>query len=348
MRAMTSILRAATRSPDEPLSILTACTHERYLSNLCNTSHNFYALCGSGKENDPIKDWNETYAERPKNFHLIYRSGKSWDIPWNVHFDLVLSQHKFGQFQTLAPISNYLQVPLLSLEHTLPHPSWPETHLQNIKKMSGHSNVFISDFSREKWGWAPDEAIVVRHGVDTDRFRPASHDGYRGNVLTVVNDWRSAQRRWCCGYDFWAEVDSGQNFPHVHLGFSDDGWSQPAKGVDDLVRHYQECAVFVDTANASPIPSVVLESMACGCIVVSRGNAMVPEVIQDGVNGFIRDTPDGMRSLLKEILGNPGGYSEIRRNARKTILERYSLGRFAADWDRVLRECADKPWVGPV
>lgn len=345
MRAITSILRAATRSRDEPLNILCACTHERLESNLCKANCNFYALCGSGEANDPIKTWDDTYAKRPPNYNLIYRNGKSWDIPWHVQFDLVLSQHKFGQFQTLAPIANYLQVPLLSLEHTLPHPSWPESHLANIKKMRGHSNVFISDFSLNKWGWSADEALVVRHGVDTDVFKPGPST-CNGKILTVVNDWRSEQRKWCCGYDFW--VEAGQNFPHIHLGSSRDGWSKPANGVEDLVQNYRDCAVFVDTANASPIPSVVLEALACGCIVVSRGNAMVPEVIQDGVNGFIRDDPKAMRSLLSDILKNPGGYDGIRANARKTILERYSLQRFVSDWDLALRTCADMAWACPV
>lgn len=345
MQAMTSILRAATRGQDEPLNILSACTHERHGSNLAKTYDNFWLLSGSGQKDDPIKNWNSTYAKLPENCHLIFRKNGQWHLPKDVKFDLVVSQHKFGQFQTLAPISNYLQIPLLSLEHTLPHPSWPESHLLNIKKMSGHSNVFISEFSRQKWLYAADEASVVRHGVDTEVFSPGP-EKCTGNVLTVVNDWRSNNRRWCCGYDFWVEVNNG--FPHIHLGWSEDGWSQPAKDVNDLVRHYRECAVFVDTANASPIPSVVMEAMSCQALVVSRGNAMVPEVIQDGVNGFIREDAASMRSLLIDILKNPGGYQTIRENARKTICERYSLQRFISDWSFRFREAADMAWTGPI
>jgi hypothetical protein len=338
---MGGILRAASRKQGEPLNILAMPIHERVQSNLCKTGHQFWAL-----RLPNLKDWNTSFAKVPDNFVLLDRSKSPLEqLPANVEFDLVMSEHKFGAYQVLHQIANRLQVPLLSIEHTLPHPGWAPHVVQDCKRMTAHLNVFISDFSRDAWGYSPQEAVVVHHGVNTDLFSPAtiSKQNY---VLSVVNDASSPERAWCIGFEFWKEMIAG--LPWNHLGTSKDGFSKPADGVADLVKHYRECAVFVDTAQASPIPTVLLEAMSSGAICVSRGNAMVPEVITDGYNGFIRSEPQAMRELVQDILANPSRYDYVKHNARQTILERFSLPRYVADWNRIFASVVEKPWMGPV
>lgn len=334
--ALGSILRAATRKRGQSLNILTSPTHERTESNWCRTAHRFYAWRGP-----QVKDWNRTFAPVPDNYVLLDPAKGINQLPHDIEFDLVVSQNKFGQYQILAPIANALQVPLLTIEHTLCYPDWPPECLQRLKALRGHVNVFISEFSRKAWGWGEDEALVVHHGVDTDVFCPG-HAEPKRHVLSVVNQFREPARLFCCGFPFWQEATRG--LPWHHLGESFDGWSKPAASVAALVQAYRDCAVFVDTAAASPIPTVLLEAMACSCVVVSRGNSMVGEVIQDGVNGFIREDAHQMRELLQDILAHPEKYEHVRERARQTILEKFSLERFVQDWDRVLRQAASTPW----
>jgi glycosyltransferase involved in cell wall biosynthesis len=330
-------MRSAWRG-DGPLNILTCPTHERTETNLAKTGHRFWAVRSS-----EVKDWNTTYAPLPDNYILLDPGKGTKQLPPHVDFDLVLSQNKFGQYQILSKLAHALHLPLLSLEHTLPHPSWPARQLEALRAMRGDVNVFISAFSRGAWGWDEQEALVVHHGVDTKAFSPNDKlVERRRRVLSVVNQFR--QRDWCCGYRFWEEATSG--LPRYHIGESPDGWSQPARSVAELVMRYRECTVFVDTASASPIPTVVLEAMASGCVVVSRGNAMVPEVIEDGVNGFIRRDASSMRSLLERILHRPEDYEPVRQRARQTIIDRFSLSRFVTEWDHVLRYAASIPYLG--
>ncbi len=339
MNPMASILRAASRRPDEPLNVLTFPTHERTEANLAKTGHRFW-----GVRTPQVKDWNTTYAPLPDNYVLLNPAKDDKQLPPEVDFDLVMSQNKAGQFQLASALSRQLHLPILSLEHTLPHPSWGPDALAQLKGMRGHLNVFISEYSRGRWGWSPDEALVVHHGVDVEVFRPNDLVvEKKRHVLSVCND--SRRRAWCCGHDLWEEATTG--LPRHHVGWSHDGWSQPAKSVPDLVRHYREAAVFCDPALESPIPTVVLEAMACGVVVVSYGNAMVSEVIKDGVNGFIRPDARSMRAQLVEVLNNPGAYEGVRKAARETILDRFNLTRFVSDWDRVLRAAASITYEGP-
>lgn len=339
-RAISSILRAATRKPDEPLNVLCTVIHEAYQQNLSRTGHNFWLVPTPHLKTT----WNEAFRPRPENFRWLSLKDDRLQIPSHVRPDLVMAEHKFGAFQMLLPIANGLQIPLLSLEHTLPVPTWPAQVLANRKAMRGHRNVFISEFSRAKWGWTPEEADVVHHGVDTALFCPGPAEAVQAHVLSVANDLNDPPRHFCCGWPFWQEVTRG--LPVRHLGTSKDGFSKPANGPANLAQAYRDCTVFIDTAASSPIPTVVLEALASGCVVLSRGNAMVPEVIQDGVNGFIREDPREFRLLLDDILRRPEAYQHVRAEARRTIEERFSLQAFVRNWGRVLRETADIPWRG--
>ena len=73
--AVRSILRRQQRQ--EPLNILTFCTHERYEQKLCKTGHNFYSI-NYGKE------WDTDYGDIPENYYVIN------EVPSYINFDLIL------------------------------------------------------------------------------------------------------------------------------------------------------------------------------------------------------------------------------------------------------------------
>ena len=63
---INAIIRAATRTKDEPLNILTYMAHERFEPNLALTGHNFYSVITDG-----TRVWNEKYSPIPKNYHIF-------------------------------------------------------------------------------------------------------------------------------------------------------------------------------------------------------------------------------------------------------------------------------------
>lgn len=332
------LLRQATRQDGEPLNILTCPTHERYESGLARTGHRFWAYrCPQ------VKDWDRTYAPVPDNYVLLNPARGDRQIPLEVDFDLVLSQNKFGQFFLLSRFARLWQVPLISLEHTLPVPNWPQRRLDELRRMRGDLNVFIAKYSVGKWGWDPyDPSVrVIHHGVDADRFSP--HDlalERKRQLLSVVNDW--VNRDWACGFRFWQEATRG--LPTMVLGKT-PGLSEPAKDMDDLVRRYRESDIFVNTSLVSPVPSALLEAMSVGCAVVSTNTCMIPEFIQHGENGLLAENPQQMREQCELLLGNPGLCRELGRRARQTILERFSMDVFVRRWNEVFEEAANLRWM---
>ena len=256
---ITNIMRRNTRRADEPLNILTFPTHERYETNLCKTGHNFYAWQMPGV----TKPWVEDYAPVPSNYTILNPHRENRQLPPHIDIDLVLSQHKFGQFQTAVQLAPQIGCPLLSLEHTLPRREWGQDQLVPLAQMKGDTNVFISEHSRKTWGWGEDEALVVHHGIDTEQFAPgviAASD--RDKVaLSVVNDWPN--RDWCCGFRLWQSITKHPNndIP-IRVFGSSPGFSKPA---DDLPGEYRRARVFLNTSLISPIPTALLEAMASAC-----------------------------------------------------------------------------------
>ncbi len=71
----------------------------------------------------------------------------------------------------------------------------------------------------------------------------------------------------------------------------------------------------------------MLEAMAAGCLVVGSSTAPVLEVVRDGENGLLVDffNPEQLSRAVGEAVNNPARFEAIRRNARKTVVERYDL-----------------------
>ncbi len=316
--------------PRKRLNILTAPAHERFQSNWSRLDHNFYLVhCPNGKT------WDERYAKLPDNHTLVKREAGIFVRP-DVEIDLVVSHNKFDNFQTLSPISKQFRIPLISIEHTAPVPNWPPQQIAAMRdKMRGDYNVFITDWSREQWGWKKDECDVIYHGVDSEVFKPVPAEK-KNYILTTVNEYSRQVRHWCCGFPMFQEIVKN-DLPWKNLG-NDPGFSEPAKDINDLVYHHSEAAVFLNTASFSPIPMSVLEAMSCGGCVVSLASCEVPNIITHGENGFLGTNAEELRKLCVDLLNQPELRYKVGQNARKTIQERFSLSKSISNWDSLFRK----------
>jgi glycosyltransferase involved in cell wall biosynthesis len=83
-----------------------------------------------------------------------------------------------------------------------------------------------------------------------------------------------------------------------------------------------------------PFGLVTIEAMACGTPVIAWRRGSVPEIIEDGINGFIVDTVEQAVRTVSEIA------SFDRELCRRRFLSRFSATRMAEDYlaiyDRVL------------
>jgi glycosyltransferase involved in cell wall biosynthesis len=313
-----------SRTSKDHFDILTCPTHERYQGNWSTMPHHFWMLHGPG-----IKTWNFDQSPVPQN-HDILKS-----IPNHVVVDIVLSQSRASQFKILHKVATEFNIPLINLEHTLPVPTWNSKTLKAIAALRGDINIYISEYSAKAWGESLDDLKVriIKHGVDTDFWK--STDQERSNdVLTVVNDYKN--RDWCCGWSIYQDVI--QEFKARPRG-NTPGLSEPSNEKQLLVD-YNTCGVFLNTSTYSPIPTALLEAMACGCPVVSTATCEIPNIIKTGVNGFCSNKNDDLKDYINYLLDNPDKAKEMGEKARQTILEDFSLTKHIENWMNLFKEVA--------
>ena len=320
----------------DKLNILTFATHERYEENLCKTGHNFYSL-RVGKE------WDATYAPVPENYHIID------SLPDYLDIDIVLSHTSCDRLQVAHDLlsgtrgqANKTAMPILRHCHVLPDVrSDVKQQIKGYAEIPVSNNSFISKFNRDSWGFSADNSSVVEHGVDTEFWNQgwgANNTSRELYCLSVVNEFPS--RDWCCGFSLWKEVAYASPIaPYRVVGKCTGqhaGFSQPAQSREHLRDIYQTAAVFLNTSIHSPVPTVMMEAMACGCPVITTGTCMIPEIIEHGVNGIIANDASDMKFWCRELLDKPDLARKIGEAGRKTIQERYSLDRFVASWNKLL------------
>ncbi len=87
----------------------------------------------------------------------------------------------------------------------------------------------------------------------------------------------------------------------------------------------------------------LLEAMSCECLLVASDTPPVREVIQNGVNGVLTDlfSPEKIAEKVVACLEYPSFMKTVKKNARKTILERYSLEKMLSRQLHVIKQLTE-------
>jgi glycosyltransferase involved in cell wall biosynthesis len=108
------------------------------------------------------------------------------------------------------------------------------------------------------------------------------------------------------------------------------------EGEADIVRKRQlmaaaRCLLFPITWQ-EPFGLVMIEAMACGTPVVALGLGAVPEVVVDGVTGFIRRFPHELPEAIEAV-------GDLRpRDSRRHVERDFDVMSMAVGYDRVYRQ----------
>ena len=134
------------------------------------------------------------------------------------------------------------------------------------------------------------------------------------------------------------------------------GFEQRARELD-LVRHclflgYQEdVAPWYAAMDAVALPSgnegtpvTVIEALAAGKPVVAYEVGGVPDVVREGVDGFLVEpgSTSGMAKRLAQLAADPELGRRLGEAGRERVLERYGVGRLLDDVDQLYRETIAK------
>jgi glycosyltransferase involved in cell wall biosynthesis len=96
-------------------------------------------------------------------------------------------------------------------------------------------------------------------------------------------------------------------------------------GGTTLADAFASADAFIFPSRTETLGLVLLEAMAAGCPVVAAASGGIPDIVQNGVNGYLFDPKDekGAIAATTRLLSNAEERETLRHNAR-TEAERWS------------------------
>lgn len=217
-----------------------------------------------------------------------------------------------------------------------------------------------------KWGCNSSKILVHRMGVDIDSMPARAHDTQLNRPLRVACVGRMTEKK---GIPFAIQgVALASQSIKIELnivggGETLDEMKQLVTSLDanDYIRcHGPQTQDFVKQILANSdvfllpsvtaeggdmegIPVALMESMASGLITLSTHHSGIPELISDGISGFLTDekSPDQIAQKLVAISDlSPESLMNIRTAARKKIEEEYNNSKLHSE----LAEIISRSW----
>jgi len=101
-----------------------------------------------------------------------------------------------------------------------------------------------------------------------------------------------------------------------------------------LVLYYQAADVFIHAAKAETFGKTIIEAFACGVPVVATAVGGIPELIEEGTNGYLVPPRNAkaMAARLAKILNDETEHDRLSKQAVRTACARFDLNRQVDDF----------------
>jgi len=273
----------------------------------------------------------ETTPHHVRLIELVFQDVSRFDV---IHFHCdylqfpLLRRHPCPNVTTLhgrlhAPdlgpfLAEYSEAPLISISddqrRPIPDANWQATvyhglprDLHTYRERPGEYLAFLGRMSLEK---RVDRAVeIARRSGMRLKIAAKIYPEERAYFQQTIEPLLEESRAWV---EFIGEVGGREK--------------------DELLGNARALLFPIDWAE--PFGLVMIEAMACGTPVIAWRNGAAPEVVTDGVTGFVVES-------VEEAVRAVGRISSLsRRGCRKVFEERFDAARMARDYVEVYRRLA--------
>lgn len=107
---------------------------------------------------------------------------------------------------------------------------------------------------------------------------------------------------------------------------------------EEVVDFYNSLELFVLPTKAEGLPNVALEAMACGTPVLATDVGGLPDLIDDGENGFLMEdnAPDTIKMNILRALNTD--LQSVSDRARETVREKYSFEDAVRRYEQIITQ----------
>ncbi len=240
---------------------------------------------------------------------------------------------------------------------------------ETLRKLLARADrtIYATDFMRDaglRAGAPADRAVVVRKGVDLERFHPPSDrvEAQRalqlsGPVILAIGTLRPVK-----GYAFlfaalerlldleWTLVICGDGPDRqrlerraAELGLGDRVRFAGIVGRERVAAYFAAADIFAHAAVVEAAGNVILEALASGCAVVAADGGGPGEHLVDGQTGFVvpPENAGELSTRLRQLLEQPDLRRQLAHAGRREAERTYDYSRMIEDLVSVYRSaCA--------
>lgn len=309
----------------QPLRILTWHVHGSYLDSLVRTGHEFFLPVteSGGERHGGIGDWGWP----TDRVHEIPEGDVS-----ELEIDAVLFQ-SVANWEVDGPrilSAAQLRGPRLYVEHDPPRTD--PTEQRHPVDDPDVLLVHVTAFNDLMWDSGRTPTRVIEHGVPDPGI---DWTGERERGLVVVNNLARRGRR--LGLDVYQRVADRVPLDLVGMNAADAGGIGEVTR-DDLPAFAASYRFFFHPIRYTSFGMAVCEAMMLGLPVVALATTEMPTVIENGRNGIMDTDPERLIDGALALLGDRDLARRLGSAGRELARERFSIERFARDWDRAFRD----------
>ncbi len=339
-----------------------------FIKNLAKRNGVHVTAFATGNSRLPVKIESVNYrsSTEDKNIglenHIFFElSLISKAFSMSDQFDLY--HVNFGVGELILPFARFIKKPIIVTMHGTLYEKYIHKLFSLYKDLK---NVYFVSISNSQRKPCPSLNYVktIYHGIDIDkdfRFNPvggkeiiwsgrAVPDKGLDIVLSVVNKVKRKAKIFPIikeDYLHWLhdEIIKKRNLIYqvvkIYIGFDINR--------SELNLHYQTSKLFLFPLQwEEPFGFTLIESMACGTPVVAYAKGSIPEIVIDGVTGFLVNPSkedirgnfiikeagiDGLCQAVEKIYSMPEDkYREMRKACRKHVEKNFSVERMVDDY----------------
>lgn len=218
-----------------------------------------------------------------------------------------------------------------------------EFNLKKADKILSTSHIM----AKETKIYTNKDVEVIPFGVDIEVFKPFNVEGFFDKNDIVIGTIKTLEPQYGVEYLIKAFKILNDRYPFLSLKFlivGDGSLQEKLKklckdlGISDrtifagrvpyseIPRYHNILTIFVALSNSESFGVSVVEAMACGKPVVVSDIGGLPEVVENGVTGFVvpPNNPQEAANAIEKLILDENLRKEMGQNARKRVEKFYN------------------------
>ncbi len=157
-------------------------------------------------------------------------------------------------------------------------------------------------------------------------------------ALQILNKKGYEFEGWIVGAEADLSADN-LNTKLIDYGISDKVKYVGAKYGEEKNKIWTSCDILIFPTTNDIWGNVLLEAMQFSLPVIATNEGAIPEIIDDGVNGYVIDqkAPDRIARKLEILIRSPDMITKMGEAGRKKYIENYTIDKFENNMKNVFK-----------